>query len=138
MQTQDGPSDWRAEALCAQVDPELFFPEQGFPSHHARAVCARCPVAAECLDWALTHPSTVVADPDLPLPRRTRSARQHHRHRGLLAISRRLAEEVVERVVDQLSQTLPRRELDVTKYRQEPRVRPDVDRFIPSAQIVNP
>lgn len=55
MQTQDGPSDWRAEALCAQVDPELFFPEQGFPSHHARAVCARCPVATECLDWALTH-----------------------------------------------------------------------------------
>ena len=55
MQTQDGPSDWRAEALCAQVDPELFFPEQGFPSHHARAVCARCPVAAECLDWALAH-----------------------------------------------------------------------------------
>lgn len=55
MQTQDGPSDWRAEALCAQVDPELFFPEQGFPSYHARAVCARCPVAAECLDWAISH-----------------------------------------------------------------------------------
>jgi WhiB family transcriptional regulator, redox-sensing transcriptional regulator len=55
VQTQDGPSDWRAEALCAQIDPELFFPEQGVSSHDARAVCARCPVAAERLDWALAH-----------------------------------------------------------------------------------
>lgn len=55
MQTQDGPPGWRAEALCAQVDPELFFPEQGFPSHQARAVCGRCPVTTECLDWAMSH-----------------------------------------------------------------------------------
>lgn len=38
-----------ASALCAQVDPELFFPEKGQPSAPAKAVCTRCPVAALCL-----------------------------------------------------------------------------------------
>jgi WhiB family redox-sensing transcriptional regulator len=36
-------------ALCAQVDPELFFPEKGQPSPPAKAVCAACPVTALCL-----------------------------------------------------------------------------------------
>lgn len=38
-------------ALCAQVDPELFFPEQGdaAQSRAARAVCACCNVQALCL-----------------------------------------------------------------------------------------
>src|SRR5215208_5936208 len=38
-----------ASALCAQVDPELFFPEKGQPSGPAKAVCAACPVTALCL-----------------------------------------------------------------------------------------
>ena len=38
-----------ASALCAQVDPELFFPEKGQPSAPAKAVCAACPVTALCL-----------------------------------------------------------------------------------------
>jgi hypothetical protein len=37
-------------ALCAQVDPELFFPEQGGDPRPARAVCLACPVRALCLD----------------------------------------------------------------------------------------
>ena len=35
-----------AGALCAQVDPELFFPEKGEPTRDAKAVCAACPVRA--------------------------------------------------------------------------------------------
>ena len=42
------PVRWES-ALCAQVDPELFFPEKGQPSGPAKAVCARCPVTALCL-----------------------------------------------------------------------------------------
>jgi WhiB family redox-sensing transcriptional regulator len=38
-----------ASALCAQVDPELFFPEKGQPSAPAKAICSRCPVTALCL-----------------------------------------------------------------------------------------
>ncbi len=38
-------------ALCAQVDPELFFPEKGqaAQSRQARLICARCEVTALCL-----------------------------------------------------------------------------------------
>lgn len=44
---------WMDEGLCAQTDPEEFFPEKGGPTRAAKAVCAVCPVAAECLDYAL-------------------------------------------------------------------------------------
>jgi len=48
-------TDWRASGLCTQTDPELFFPEKATQSRDARAVCARCPVSAKCLEYALTH-----------------------------------------------------------------------------------
>lgn len=38
-----------ASALCAQVDPELFFPEKGGSPAAAKTVCAECPVTALCL-----------------------------------------------------------------------------------------
>lgn len=49
--------DW-SSALCAQTDPELFFPDGiGGAVHHrtkaAKKMCARCPVQPSCLDWAL-------------------------------------------------------------------------------------
>lgn len=44
---------WQDDALCAQTDPALFFPEQGESSTAAKRVCARCPVSAECLEHAL-------------------------------------------------------------------------------------
>jgi WhiB family redox-sensing transcriptional regulator len=47
--------DWRADASCAQTDPEAFFPEKGGSTREARAVCARCPVTGQCLEWALAH-----------------------------------------------------------------------------------
>lgn len=47
------PLDWQAKALCAQTDPEAFFPEQGGSSMPARRVCVACPVQAECLAFAL-------------------------------------------------------------------------------------
>ncbi len=47
--------DWWASAVCAQTDPELFFPETGNLPRDAKRVCARCPVCVECLEYALTH-----------------------------------------------------------------------------------
>lgn len=44
---------WMTDALCAQVDPESFFPDQGASARDAKAICARCPVRAECLAYAL-------------------------------------------------------------------------------------
>lgn len=40
-------------ALCAQVDPELWFPERGESSEEAKAICRRCPERLPCLSWAL-------------------------------------------------------------------------------------
>jgi hypothetical protein len=42
-------------AICAQTDPEAFFPERGRSSAQAKAVCAKCDVIAECLKYALEH-----------------------------------------------------------------------------------
>lgn len=40
---------WRAYAICAEVDPELWFPEPGTTSFSPRSICEGCPVRAECL-----------------------------------------------------------------------------------------
>ena len=50
--------DWRDRAACRDVDPELFFPiGTGGPALlqevDAKAVCQRCAVTRDCLDWAL-------------------------------------------------------------------------------------
>ena len=47
------PPDWTRDAACRDVDPEIFFPERGHDARAAKAVCARCPVASECLAYAL-------------------------------------------------------------------------------------
>lgn len=46
---------WREEARCAEVDPDLFFPEPGQSPNAAKQVCADCPVRTECLTDALAH-----------------------------------------------------------------------------------
>ena len=54
---------WTDLAACraSGADPELFFPvsETGMVAHRqvaqAKAVCARCPVASQCLDWAVRN-----------------------------------------------------------------------------------
>jgi WhiB family redox-sensing transcriptional regulator len=45
--------DWRDLALCAQTDPEAFFPDKGESTAAAKKVCAVCEVRAECLQDAL-------------------------------------------------------------------------------------
>ena len=51
----DGPLGWQDHALCAQTDPEAFFPEKGGSTREAKKVCTSCEVRAECLDYALAH-----------------------------------------------------------------------------------
>lgn len=46
---------WQTEALCAQTDPEAFFPEKGGSTREAKRVCLDCDVRAECLEYALLH-----------------------------------------------------------------------------------
>lgn len=42
-------------ALCAQSDPDLWFPDKGRPAYKATVVCHGCPLLEICLEWALTH-----------------------------------------------------------------------------------
>lgn len=46
---------WMEDALCAQVDTEIFFPEKGGDPRPARKVCDACPVRAECLEYSLEN-----------------------------------------------------------------------------------
>lgn len=47
--------DWRERAVCAQADPDEWFQEKGGSTKVAKSVCARCPVKAECLEYALAR-----------------------------------------------------------------------------------
>jgi WhiB family redox-sensing transcriptional regulator len=47
--------EWRLDALCAETDPEAFFPEKGGSTREAKRVCTGCAVRAECLESALTN-----------------------------------------------------------------------------------
>jgi WhiB family transcriptional regulator, redox-sensing transcriptional regulator len=57
--------DWRNQAECLKVDPELFFPVgETSPNDKqqikdALAVCAMCRVTDQCLDYALTNNQTI-------------------------------------------------------------------------------
>ena len=51
----DSSFAWQAEALCAQTDPEAFFPEMGGSTREAKRVCQSCTVRTECLEYALAH-----------------------------------------------------------------------------------
>ncbi|MDP5227365.1 MULTISPECIES: WhiB family transcriptional regulator [Arthrobacter] len=46
---------WQAESLCAQTDPEAFFPEKGGSTRDAKKVCAACTVRQQCLEYALSN-----------------------------------------------------------------------------------
>ena len=80
--------DWMEQALCAQTDPELFFPD-----HHteyariipasgrrretmAKSVCRNCPVRKPCLTYAMANPSLTGIWGGL-----TDRERSHHRAR---------------------------------------------------------
>jgi WhiB family transcriptional regulator, redox-sensing transcriptional regulator len=54
----DGERDWRLEAACREVDPELFFPDPGQAPQaaQAKAICAGCTVRGPCLEQALHGP----------------------------------------------------------------------------------
>ncbi len=48
-------ASWQERALCAQTDPEAFFPEKGGSTREAKKVCVSCEVRAECLEYALQN-----------------------------------------------------------------------------------
>ncbi|MFI1167448.1 WhiB family transcriptional regulator [Streptomyces sp. NPDC020801] len=56
--------NWRDHAACRQEDPDLFFPigttgPALLQTEQAKAVCRRCPVSEQCLEWALNTDQTI-------------------------------------------------------------------------------
>lgn len=47
------PAPWTIDAACADADPDLFFVDVGESADEAKAICSRCPVQTDCLDFAL-------------------------------------------------------------------------------------
>lgn len=76
--------DWVEHAACLGADRTVFFapPSDVDAADRARAVCGRCPVTEECLDYALTNQMTegiwAGLDPEQrrALTRRPRTTRQ--------------------------------------------------------------
>ncbi len=52
---EDNALAWQSDALCAQTDPEAFFPEKGGSTRDAKKICTSCEVRAQCLEYALQN-----------------------------------------------------------------------------------
>ncbi|MGA9373688.1 MAG: WhiB family transcriptional regulator [Mycobacterium sp.] len=46
---------WQERGLCAQTDPEAFFPEKGGSTREAKRICQGCEVRDRCLEYALAN-----------------------------------------------------------------------------------
>lgn len=44
---------WFAQAACRGMSPDIFFVETGRPTSQAQAVCEKCSVQEQCLDYAV-------------------------------------------------------------------------------------
>lgn len=58
--------NWRDDARCREVDPELFFPVVRGPmlirqEAEAKAVCASCSARQKCLEWAVIYQTDGIA-----------------------------------------------------------------------------
>jgi WhiB family redox-sensing transcriptional regulator len=51
----ENPLAWQSDSLCAQTDPEAFFPEKGGSTRDAKKICTSCEVKTQCLEYALTN-----------------------------------------------------------------------------------
>ena len=51
----DNPLAWQTDSLCAQTDPEAFFPEKGGSTRDAKKICQSCEVKTQCLEYALQN-----------------------------------------------------------------------------------
>jgi WhiB family transcriptional regulator, redox-sensing transcriptional regulator len=71
---------WHSEAACRQHPEVDFFPARASAAGPAKAVCAVCPLRAECREWALAQPRNLdgvwggLSRQDRAFPRRRISA----------------------------------------------------------------
>ena len=91
-EVDEGALSWQERALCAQTDPEAFFPEKGGSTREAKKVCLSCDVRSECLEYALGHDERfgIWADSPSASGASSRSARSNQAHAGRRTLPSRL------------------------------------------------
>ena len=47
--------EWMAKGKCREINPSVFFPNDGVGVEAARRICADCPVKGPCLEYALAN-----------------------------------------------------------------------------------
>jgi len=50
--------DKHGEPVCAQTDPEIWFPDKGEAVAAAKKLCNTCPLKEICLEFAITNQET--------------------------------------------------------------------------------
>jgi WhiB family redox-sensing transcriptional regulator len=55
VEVEENPLAWQTDSLCAQTDPEAFFPEKGGSTREAKKICGSCEVRSSCLEYALEN-----------------------------------------------------------------------------------
>lgn len=73
---------WHIDALCAQTDPELFYPEKGGTTKPAKDICGTCTVRAECLEYGQARASSSTLTEKITAALRTRRS-EHKRTQAL-------------------------------------------------------
>jgi len=76
--------DWRLDAKCTQVDPDIFFPAKGDNTSHDKAVkvCSGCPVQRQCALLALDNRERH----GIWAGRNTQDLRREARREGVIAL----------------------------------------------------
>lgn len=46
---------FQLDGLCQYVDPEIFFPKNGYTAKEAKSICRLCPVKDPCLEYAVSQ-----------------------------------------------------------------------------------
>jgi WhiB family redox-sensing transcriptional regulator len=49
--------EWMRDAACKDMGADIFYPEKGNRATEAKAVCARCKVCSDCLEYAMQWPT---------------------------------------------------------------------------------
>jgi WhiB family redox-sensing transcriptional regulator len=55
VESDEDDDQWQERGLCAQTDPEAFFPEKGGSTREAKRICQGCEVRDRCLEYALAN-----------------------------------------------------------------------------------
>jgi WhiB family redox-sensing transcriptional regulator len=48
-------TEWMRSGKCDDMDPSIFFPNDGVGVEIARRICVDCPVKTACLEYALIN-----------------------------------------------------------------------------------